>query len=144
MCMLCWCKFHETELCTIPIYHINLLVKYIYIYTCIDIFITNICMLLSIIERTEQVPIQLCKKYSRSRGYSRAFCTFFGRSYIIHDDVIKWKHFHVTGHLCGEFTGHRWIHRTKASDAVLWCFLWSAPEQTVEQTIVRPVVEMPL
>ena len=22
-----------------------------------------------------------------------------------HDDVIKWKHFHVTGPLCGEFTG---------------------------------------
>ena len=25
---------------------------------------------------------------------------------------------------CGEFTGHRWIPRTKASDAELWCFLW--------------------
>ena len=24
--------------------------------------------------------------------------------------------FRVTGHLCGEFTGHRWILRTKASD----------------------------
>ena len=23
------------------------------------------------------------------------------------DSVIKWKHFRVTGHLCGEFTGHR-------------------------------------
>ena len=32
--------------------------------------------------------------------------------------------FRVTGHLCG----HRWITRTKASDAELWCFLWSAPE----------------
>ena len=36
--------------------------------------------------------------------------------------------FHVTDHLCGEFTGHWWISRTKASDAELWCFLWSAPE----------------
>ena len=36
--------------------------------------------------------------------------------------------FRVTGHLCGEFTGHRWIPCTKASDAELWCFLWSAPE----------------
>ena len=34
--------------------------------------------------------------------------------------------FRVTGHLCGEFTGHRWIPRKKASDAELWCFL-SAP-----------------
>ena len=30
--------------------------------------------------------------------------------------------FRVTGFLCGEFTGHRWIPRTKASDAELWCF----------------------
>ena len=29
----------------------------------------------------------------------------------------------VTGPLCGEFTGHRWIPPTKASDAELWCFL---------------------
>ena len=26
------------------------------------------------------------------------------------------------------FTGHRWIPRTKASDAELWWFLWPAPE----------------
>ena len=38
--------------------------------------------------------------------------------------------FRVTGHLCGEFTGHRWISRTKASDAELWCVLLSAPEYT--------------
>ena len=36
--------------------------------------------------------------------------------------------FRVTGHLCGEFIGPRWIPRTKASDAELWCFLSSAPE----------------
>ena len=29
--------------------------------------------------------------------------------------------FRVTGHLCGEFTGPRWIPCTKASDAELWC-----------------------
>ena len=38
------------------------------------------------------------------------------------------KIFRVTGHLCGEFTGHRWIPHTKASDAELQCFLWSASE----------------
>ena len=42
-----------------------------------------------------------------------------------HDDVIKWKHFprywsFVQG-------SHRWIPLTKASDAELWYFLWSAP-----------------
>ena len=36
--------------------------------------------------------------------------------------------FRVTGHLCGEFTGFRSIPRTKASNAELWCFLWSASE----------------
>ena len=35
--------------------------------------------------------------------------------------------FCVTGPLCGEFTRHRWIPLTKASDAELWCFLWLAP-----------------
>ena len=36
--------------------------------------------------------------------------------------------FRVTGPLCGEFTGDRWIPLTKASDAELRCFLWSVPE----------------
>ena len=36
--------------------------------------------------------------------------------------------FRVTGHLCGEFTGPRWIPHTKASDAELWCFPWSTSE----------------
>ena len=32
------------------------------------------------------------------------------------------------GPLWGEFTGERWIPRTKASDAELWYFLWSSSE----------------
>ena len=47
--------------------------------------------------------------------------------------------FRVTGPLCGEFTGHRWIIFTQASDAELWCFLWSAG-QPVEQTVEKPVI----
>ena len=35
--------------------------------------------------------------------------------------------FRVTVPLCGEFTSHRWIPLTKASDVELWCFLRSAP-----------------
>ena len=46
----------------------------------------------------------------------------------------------VIGPLCGEFTGHRWIPCTKASDAELWCFLWSGPEPTVEQTMETLVI----
>ena len=33
-----------------------------------------------------------------------------------------------------------WNPLTKASDAELWWFLWSAPEQTIEQTIETPVI----
>ena len=43
--------------------------------------------------------------------------------------------FRVTCPWCREFGGHRWIPVTKANDAELWCFLWSAPEQTVEKQV---------
>ena len=46
---------------------------------------------------------------------------------LAHDDVIKWKHFSRPWPLCREFARHRWIPLTKAMDAELWCFLWSAP-----------------
>ena len=48
--------------------------------------------------------------------------------------------FRITGPLWGEFTGHRWIPLTKASDAELWWFHWSVPEQTVKQTFETPVI----
>ena len=57
-----------------------------------------------------------------------------------YDDVIKRKHFPRYWPFVGEFTGHRWISRPKACDAELWCFLWSAPEQIVEQTIAALVI----
>ena len=40
----------------------------------------------------------------------------------VHDDIIKWRHFRITGPLCREFTSHRWIPGTKVSHAELWCF----------------------
>ena len=73
---------------------------------------------------------------TRSVGYLG--CQFQGLSVCIHS--VKWSVlyfsmmtssdgniFRVTGFLCGEFTGHWWIPLLKASDAELWCFLWSAP-----------------
>ena len=42
--------------------------------------------------------------------------------FAVHDDVIKWKHFCVTGLLSGEFTGHRWTPLTKARDAEFGVF----------------------
>ena len=41
--------------------------------------------------------------------------------------------FRVTGHLCGEFTGPRWIPRTKASDAGLWCFFDLRPDKRLSK-----------
>ena len=40
------------------------------------------------------------------------------------DMMTSWNGniFHVTGPLCEEFTGHRWIPLTKARNAELWCF----------------------
>ena len=40
----------------------------------------------------------------------------------------------------GEATGDRWIPLTKDSDAEIWCFLWTALEQKVEQTIETLVI----
>ena len=57
-----------------------------------------------------------------------------------HDDVIKWKHFPRYWPFVRGTTGHRWVvSLTKASDTELLYFLWSAPEQTVEQTIEMSV-----
>ena len=55
--------------------------------------------------------------------------------------------FRVVGYLCGEFTGHRWITRTRASDVERWCFLWSASEKRLSkqswgwwfETLSRPL-----
>ena len=46
----------------------------------------------------------------------------------IHDDVIKWKHFPRNWPFVRGIHRSRWIPHTKASDADLWCFLWSASE----------------
>ena len=45
-----------------------------------------------------------------------------------HDDVIKWKHFPRYWPFVRGIHWSRWIPLTKASDAELWCFLWSALE----------------
>ena len=48
--------------------------------------------------------------------------------------------FRVSGLLWGESTDHRMIPLTKASDAELWYFLWSAHKQTMKQTIESRVI----
>ena len=47
---------------------------------------------------------------------------------LCHDDVIKWKHSPRYWPFVRGIHRPRWIPLIKASDAELWCFLWSAPE----------------
>ena len=66
---------------------------------------------------------------------------------LYHEGVIKREHFaryrpigkgiHRSP---GDSKCHRWVPLTKASDAELWCFIWSVPEQTVMQRIRTPVI----
>ena len=66
---------------------------------------------------------------SNIRNY---FSTLMQHSPPEHDDVIKWKLFPRYWPFVRGIHRSRWIPRTKASDAGLWCFLWSAPGWTVE------------
>ena len=52
--------------------------------------------------------------------------TAFKYMLVLHDDVNKWKLFSTLVAFVRAF------HLTKASGPELWCFIWSAPEQTVE------------
>ena len=86
--------------------------------------------------------VQACREVHERKNSSHGlgfvvFCYEYVTADIAHifQDLFTawWRHqmetfFRVTGPLCGEFTGQRWIPCTKASDAELWCFLWSAPE----------------
>ena len=74
----------------------------------------------------------------RWRGYNESSLFLFISTFYVTSS--NGNIFRVTDPLWGETTSHRWIPLTKASDAELWCFLWSMPEQTVEQTIDTPVI----
>ena len=53
-----------------------------------------------------------------SRGNQIVIASQFGYNLSpkhIKHDVIKWKHCRLTGPLCGEFTGHRWIPITNCA-----------------------------
>ena len=74
------------------------------------------------------IPWKLCSRAIQGNHIYSSLFSLKRKTITQHDDVINGNIFHVTEPLCGEFTGHRWIPRTKASDAELWCFLWFAPE----------------
>ena len=88
--------------------------------------------------------LALCSVTKKNTGMTRLIHTIgWGKQGPVHYAMMTssiWNIIRVTGLLCGEFTGHRWIPLTRASDAELWYILWSALEQTVEQAIETPVI----
>ena len=75
---------------------------------------------------------------NRHRGsYDEASCPVLIGT---HDDVMTWKHFPCYWPFVRGI--HRWPvnSHTKASDAELWGFLWSASESTLKQTMETPVI----
>ena len=56
------------------------------------------------------------------------FWSWPNRRTLIHDDVIKWDHFPRYWPYVRGIHRSRWIPRTMAIDAELWCCLWSASE----------------
>ena len=83
----------------------------------------------------------VCLLGKHFRG-SKWFLLLLGRRLIWLSDTMMTSSngniFGVTGLLCGEFTGHRWIPLTMASDAELWYFLWSAPERSRHRWFETP------
>ena len=57
-----------------------------------------------------------------------------------HYDVIKWNHFPRYWSFMGGIHRSSVVPFIKASDAELWRFLWSAPEETDEPMIQMPVI----
>ena len=58
----------------------------------------------------------------------RPAASYSRNTYGSHDDVIKWKHFPRNWPFVRGIHRSRWLPHSKASDAELWCFLWSPPE----------------
>ena len=60
--------------------------------------------------------------------YENSVCSGHKKIKVFHDDVIKWTHFPRNWPFVRGIHRSRWIPHSKASDAELWCFLWSASE----------------
>ena len=88
---------------------------------------------------TKQARGIVCKNIDKCRFN----CTVFVIKYI--SAIMMSSNgniFRVTGPLWGEFTGHRWIPGTKASDAELRCFLWSACHRAHYDVAVMNAVDI--
>ena len=119
----CWNNFRAIS--------IGIFIAQIAYYTSGMLWIPIYCIYSQIYYHLFSLWNYLSTLFSRSRYIAVLFVLSVPFSWFIipcrHQNAICtwWRHqiiFRVTDHLCGEFTGQRWIPRTKASDAVLWCF----------------------
>ena len=85
-------------------------------------------------------PDTVCFCHHKFHGIYRSHHIGTSHGISWHDDVVKWKHFPRYWPFVRGINRSWWIPSTKASDAELSCFLWSAPEWTVELTIMRLVI----
>ena len=69
-------------------------------------FSRNVWVYVNMIMRNSEQVVNVKSPNSISQGLRCSHtCRRCSQWLFITCDVIKWKHFHVTGHLCGEFTG---------------------------------------
>ena len=94
------------------------MVRFVYVLTIIDLLHKSYKAPVPYLNM-HQFEIEMCTcvhiHLLQNGGFGDIYamhCRIFemGLSY---DDVNKWKYFRVTGLLYGEFTGHRWIPRTR-------------------------------
>ena len=64
----------------------------------------------------------------------------WGVSCAFHYDGIKLNHFPRYWPFVRGTTGHRWIPKGQWGGALMFSFIWSVSEQTLEQTIEAPVI----
>ena len=127
------------------------------IYTCVCVYLPEVGIGITICRLLYTILVSFTKWF---RLYSSGFFMIYIYMYIYISelcDVWHWRRcighrmmtssygniFCVTGPLCGEFAGYRWIPHTKASGAELWCFPWSAPEQRLSKQSRGWWFEMP-
>ena len=87
--------------------------------------------------------IFVAKQHKNAAVHIFLHCRILGLVWILFAWILHWTvastrwwcHQMETFFMLLAHTSDGWIPLTKASDAELWCFIWSAPGQAVEQTI---------
>ena len=87
-------------------------------------YVCFVFLVLADIGRNHVAAILQTTDFGKTHFLGRFLKTFASN----HDDVIKWKHFPRYWPFVRGIHRSRWIPHTKASDAELWCLLWSASE----------------